>query len=416
MPEFTYQARNAGGKTVSGAVTAQNESDALGELRRQNLVVVSLSEKAAKKGGFNIDLASLFGGGGKAAWKGVKVKEADLIVFTRQLATMLGAGIPLLECLEILAEQAEDPGFRAVINQCVEDVRGGSDFSESLRKHPKCFTNIYVNMIKAGEASGQLDEILGRLADYSEASAKLRGEIKSAMTYPVISMGMIAMIVIGLLVFIIPKFKAIFEGLGAELPLPTIILLKVSDLMQDYWYIWIGVAVGIYFAFKAFANTRKGGYYVDWLTLKLPVFGPLFKKVAISRFSKTFATLIQSGVPILGALDIVASTAGNRLIEDTVMEASASVRQGETLAVPLGRSGVFPPMVCRMIAIGEKSGALESLLEKISEFYDQQVSQTVEALTSLIEPLMIGIMGVVVGGMVLAIFMPIMGILKAVQK
>ena len=414
MPEFTYQARNASGKTVTGAVTAQNESDALGELRRQNLVVVSMSEKAAKKAAWNL---SLFETGGKkqASWRKVRVKEAELIVFTRQLATMLSAGIPLLECLEILGEQAEDVGFRAVIGQLVEDVRAGSDFSQALSKHPGCFNNIFVNMIKAGEASGQLDEILGRLADYAEATAELKGRIKSAMTYPVVSLILILAIVVGLLVFIIPKFKEIFDGLNVELPLPTQILLAVSAYMKDFWYIWLGVIVGLVFATKAYGRTDRGRRQIDWLKLRLPVFGPLFKKVAISRFARTFATLIQSGVPILGALDIVAATAGNKIIEDSVLEASASVRQGETLAVPLSRSGVFPPMVTRMIAIGEKSGALESLLEKISEFYDQQVNQTVEALTSLIEPIMIAIMGVLVGGMVLAIFLPIMKLVSGLK-
>jgi type IV pilus assembly protein PilC len=419
MAEFTYQARNAQGKTVSGSIAAQNESDAVGELRKQSLTVLSLSEKAGKAGGGGaFSSLALFGaqaGAKGGAWRKVRVKEAELIVFTRQLATMLSAGIPLLECLEILAEQAEDIGFRAVIAQCVEDVRAGSDFSEALKKHPGCFSNIYVNMIKAGEASGQLDDILTRLADYNEAAAALKGRIKSAMTYPIVSLVLIISIVTGLLVFIVPKFQEIFEGLAVELPLPTIILLKISSTLTNYWYLWLVGIPGIFFAIKAYGRTNRGGYQLDWLTLRLPIFGPLFKKVAISRFTRTFATLIQSGVPILAALEIVAATSGNRIIEESVMDASTSVRQGETLAVPLGRSGVFPPMVCRMIAIGEKSGALESLLEKISEFYDQQVDQTVESLTSLIEPLMIAIMGVMVGGMVLAIFMPIMKLVSAMK-
>jgi len=421
MAEFTYQARNAGGKTVSGAVSAQSESDAVGELRKQGLVVLSISEKSGGKGGgmfAGLDtssLGSLFGGGKGNAWKNVKVKETELIVFTRQLATMLSAGIPLLECLEILSEQAEAVGFRAVISQCVEDVRSGSDFSDALKKHPGCFSNIYVNMIKAGEASGQLDDILSRLADYSEAAAALKGRIKSAMTYPVVSLVLILSIVGGLLVFIVPKFKEIFDGLGVQLPLPTIILLAVSAFLTDYWYVWMLGVPAIIWGIGLYGKTNRGGYHLDWLTLRLPIFGQLFKKVAISRFTRTFATLIQSGVPILAALEIVAQTSGNRIIEESVMDASTSVRQGETLAVPLGRSGVFPPMVCRMIAIGEKSGALESLLEKISEFYDQQVDQTVDSLTSLIEPLMIAIMGVLVGGMVLAIFMPIMKLVTAMK-
>jgi type IV pilus assembly protein PilC len=413
MAEYTYTARNAAGKSVTGSVVAQNESDALGELRRQNLVVVSLEEKAAKKGfSWNIDLF----GAGTGRKKRVRVRLQEMIVFTRQLATMLSAGIPLLECLEILAEQAEDQGFRGVIEQLVEDVRSGADFSEALRKHPRVFSNIYVNMVKAGEASGQLDEILVRLAEYQEATAALRARIRAAMTYPIVSLILIFGITVFLLVFIIPKFKDIFTGMNIPLPKPTRLLLAVSTFMNEQWYVWVSGLVLAGLGVHLYGKTPGGRLHLDWLKLRAPIFGPLFKKVAISRFSRTFATLIQSGVPILGALEIVASTSGNRVIEDAVMDASASVRQGETLANPLSKSGVFPAMVCRMIAIGEKSGALESLLEKISEFYDQQVSATIEQLTSLIEPIMIAIMGVLVGSMVLAIFLPIFELTKHVGK
>lgn len=417
MAEFTYQARNNAGKQVSGTVSAQNESDALGELRRQNLVVVSLAEKAGKRAGagWNLDM---FRGGKTTSGKArrARVKLQDMIIFTRQLATMLSAGIPLLECLEILAEQTEDMGFKAVIDQMVEDVRSGSDFSQALGKHPRCFTNIYVNMIKAGEASGQLDEILVRLAEYQEATAALRAKIRGAMTYPSVSLVLIFSITIFLLVFIIPKFQEIFTGMSIELPRPTRIVLAVSSFMTNQWYVWVFGAVGFFFGVTAYGKTPGGRRQIDWFKLRVPIFGPLFKKVSISRFARTFATLIQSGVPILGALEIVAQTAGNKVIEDAVIEAATSVRQGDTLANPLSKSGVFPPMVTRMISIGEKSGALESLLEKISEFYDQQVSSTVEQLTSLIEPIMIGVMGVVVGGMVLAIFLPIFELTKKVGK
>jgi type IV pilus assembly protein PilC len=413
MAEFTYTARNNAGKQVNGTVVAQNESDALGELRRQNLVVVSLAEKAAKKAAWNIEL---FGGAGTKRRARARVKLQDMIVFTRQLATMLSAGIPLLECLEILAEQTEDAGFRGVIEQMVEDVRSGSDFSDALRKHPKVFSNIYVNMIKAGEASGQLDEILVRLAEYQEATAALRAKIRGAMTYPIVSLVLIFSITIFLLVFIIPKFQDIFSGMNIQLPKPTRLVLAVSHFMSTQWYIWMGGIVAFAVGITLYGRTPGGRRQLDWLKLRAPIFGPLFKKVSISRFARTFATLIQSGVPILGALEIVASTAGNKVIEDAVIEAATSVRQGDTLANPLSKSGVMPPMVCRMISIGEKSGALESLLEKISEFYDQQVSATVEQLTSLIEPIMIGIMGVVVGGMVLAIFLPIFELTKHVGR
>ncbi len=411
MADFKYQARNPAGKQVAGVVTAQNESDAIGELRRQNLVVVSLEEKGAKrKFDWSITLWE-----SKPGKRRARVRLQDMIVFTRQLATMLSAGLPLLECLEILREQTEDVGFKQVIEQIVDDVRSGSDFSDALRKHPRVFSNIYTNMIKAGEASGQLDEILVRLAEYQEATQALRQRIRAAMTYPCVSLILIFAISILLLVFIVPKFEDIFKGIHIELPKPTKVLLTVSIWMKTNWYIWSGALVGMVFGLIAYARTEVGGYQVDWVKLKLPIFGPLFRKVAISRFARTFATLIQSGVPILGALEIVASTSGNRIIEDAVLSSSESVRQGETLANPLAKSGVFPPMVTRMIAIGEKSGALESLLEKISEFYDQQVATTVEQLTSLIEPIMIGIMGIIVGGMVLAIFLPIFKLAAALR-
>jgi len=295
-----------------------------------------------------------------------------------------------------------------VLVDVVNDVRGGTDFSTALSKHPRVFEDIYVNMIRAGEVSGQIDEILIRLAEYNEATAALRAKIKSAMTYPIISLCMIFGITGFLLIFIIPKFKSIFESMNVELPWITEFLLQVADFAENRWYIVIGGAIAFAFLVYSYAKTPFGRRHVDYLKLQVPVFGPLFKKVAISRFARTFGTLIESGVPILGALEIVASTAGNKIIEDMVMDASESVRQGETLATPLAtKPKLFPPMVTRMIAIGEKSGALEQLLSKIAEFYDQQVETTVDQLTSLIEPMMIGIMGFLVGGMVLAIFLPI---------
>jgi type IV pilus assembly protein PilC len=286
-------------------------------------------------------------------------------------------------------------------------VRGGKDLSQALAAFPRVFPDIYVNMIKAGEASGQLDIVLSRLADYQEAASALRSEIKSAMTYPIVSLVLVIGISAFLLVFIIPKFQEMFYTMNVELPAITIGLLELSSFLKENILIWSGGLVAAFFALRAFLKTDRGKWIRDWLFLHLPVFGALFSKVAISRFSRTFATLIQSGVPILGALDIVAQTAGNRIIAAAVRRASESVKQGETLGEPLAQSKVFPPMVTRMISIGEKTGALEQLLEKISDFYDQQVKTTVDKLTSLIEPIMIATMGVVVGGMVLAIFLPI---------
>jgi type IV pilus assembly protein PilC len=417
MPKFRYVARDPAGKQVTKTVDAPNREEVVSSLRAQNMQVVSINEErgeaapkakaAQKKGGL---LSFSFG---KAK---PRVGSEGLVIFTRQFSTMISAGIPVLECLDILSEQAEDPGFKLVVEQIVDDVRSGSDLSAALGKHVVCFDRIYVNMIRAGEASGQLDTILQRLADYMEATEQLKREIRGAMTYPVVSMVMILGITVFLLVFIIPKFQDIFKALKVDLPLPTKIVLGVSTGLTDYWWNIILITVGIFMMVKWYKSTDSGGYVWDQMLLKLPVFGQLFQKIALSRFSKTFATLLKSGVPILGALEIVAATAGNRVVERAVNNARDSIRQGEPLAKPLAESPVFPPMVVRMIAIGEKSGALEQLLEKISEFYDQQVEATVEALTSLIEPLMIGVMGLIVGGIVLAVFLPIFKIQEALRK
>ncbi len=408
MPKFKYTAKNAKGKKVSGTITMNKESDVNADLKKQGLMVISIKAETKKGGGGFSDLFK--------PKPSKRIKADELTIFTRQLSTMISAGIPLVECLEVLSEQIDKPGFRLVLESIVDKVRGGADFSESLQSHPKIFTRIYVSMVKAGEASGQLDIILQRLAEYLESSQALKREIKAAMTYPVISLCLIFAIVVALMVGVIPQFKSIFISLNVELPALTRYLLLVSDFMQSYFLIWMGALAGAIVGIMYFKKTKPGSYLFDWLALHLPVFGTLFQKIAISRFSRTFATLIRSGVPILGALEIVANTSGNRLIEDTVNEARENVRKGETLSDPLSRSKVFPPMVTRMIGIGEKSGALEALLEKISEFYDQQVETAVKSLTSMIEPIMIGIMGVVVGGIVLAVFMPILEIQKTLSK
>ncbi|MBA7542603.1 Type II secretion system protein F [subsurface metagenome] len=399
MPkEFKYNARKGDGKKMTGTIRVSSEGEAVAELRKRGLVVLSINEVVKKK-----ILAGLF-----KVRPAKRIKADELSIFTRQLSTMISAGIPLLECLDVLREQTDNPGFKLVLDDLVEKVRGGADFSEALESHSRIFSRIYVSMVRAGEAGGQLDAILVRLAEYLESAQALKRSIQSAMTYPVISLCLITAIVVGLMVGILPKFKKIFDAMaGGELPALTRILMDISALMKDYFYLWIGGAVGIVFALMAFKKTTRGEYYFHWLVLRLPIFGDLFKKVAVSRFTRTFATLIQSGVPILGALEIVGKTAGNRIVENAINDARENVRKGEALSEPLARSGVFPPMVTRMIGIGEKSGALESLLEKISEFYDQQVKATVESLTSLIEPLLIGVMGAFVGMIVLAVFMPI---------
>lgn len=412
MGEFKYSARDAAGKKVDGTLTSATQDAAVAEIKKKGLSVMNI-EPIVKQGG----LGAALGNFGKITAKNAKVTLNDLVIFTRQLATMISAGIPLLECMEILSEQTDNQGFRIVLTQIVGDIRSGTDFSTALSKHPRVFEDIYVNMVRAGEVSGQIDEILVRLAEYQEKTARLRAQIKAAMTYPVISLGMIFGITMFLLIFIIPKFKAIFESMNVDLPGVTQALLEVGDFMENDWYYCIGGLAALGFLIYSYSRTPFGRRHIDYAKLQMPVFGPLFKKVAVSRFARTFATLIQSGVPILGALEIVASTSGNKVIEDLVLDASESVRQGETLATPLAtKPKLFPPMVTRMIAIGEKSGALEQLLSKIAEFYDQQVEVAVEQLTSLIEPIMIGVMGFLVGGMVLAIFLPIFKLQASLQQ
>ncbi len=409
MPKFKYVARDANGNRVEDKIDAKDADSASEALKRLNLTVLSIEKDG---GGF---FSMSIGGGGKRTPK-PRVSSADLVIFTRQFATMIGAGLPVMECLDILAEQADDPGFKACLYKICNDVRSGTDLSSALGRHPRVFPEIYVNMIRAGEASGQLDTILVRLSEYMEASESLKRKIKSAMTYPCISLVMIFGITGFLLVFIIPKFQKIFMSMGVELPLPTKIVLGISYVLTHYWYYIIGVLVVVIVGIIQVKRTPKGRYLWDATMLKMPIFGTLFQKVAISRFARTFATLLRSGVAILGALDIVASTAGNALLEEAVSASREAIRQGETLAKPLADSPIFPPMVVRMIQVGEKSGALETLLEKISEFYDEQVDATVDALTSLIEPIMIGVMGFIVGGIVLSVFLPIFAMQKAVGK
>lgn len=404
MTSFKYAAKGPGGKTVEGQIEAVDRSEVLSELRRQNLVVMSIDEVSGRRGG---------GKKGKGiSTKGVKpnASRTELVLFTRQLATMVGAGISLLEGLEVLADQAETPPFKVCCEKLIAEVRGGSDLSAAMEHCPKAFTELYISMVKAAEVSGQMDIILVRLADYLEAAEELRREIKSAMTYPVISMILVTGITAFLMIGIVPGFRQVFESLDTELPGITKFVLETSEWMRANWILLAAVFLGLPFALMGFLKTERGAFLFDKLSLKAPVFGPLFSKVALARFSRTFSTLIRSGVPIMGTLDIVASTSGNRVISRAVLESREAVRCGNMLSEPLGRTPVFPPMVVRMIAIGEKSGALENLLEKIAEFYDSQVKATVKSLTSMIEPILISVMGVMVGGVVLSVFLPILDV------
>jgi len=406
MARFRYNVKDARGRNLSGTISAASESEAVGQLRAQNLVILSLREQRSRGGAVKAVTFS----------SRARVRLEDMVLFSRQMATMITAGIPLLEALEIMVEQTDNKGFAGVLDRVVEDVRTGSDLSSALARHPKIFPPLYTNMIKAGEASGQLDVILQRLAGYQESMAQLRRRIKSAMTYPIVSLTLVLGITTFLMVVIVPKFKDIFDTLRISLPGITRFILNLSLTLKRHFLKFIIAIIAFVVGTILYSKTEFGGRQLDWLKLNVPIIGNLFRKVAISRFTKTFSTLLRSGVPILGALEIVAGTSGNRVIAEAVRGSRDNVRQGETLAEPLAESGVFPPMVTRMIAIGEKSGALEELLEKISEFYEQQVEAAVDGLTSMIEPLLIVVMGVMVGGVVLSIFLPILKIQEVLQR
>lgn len=415
MATFQYAAKDPSGKTVEGTIEAGTRHEAVDQLRRQELVVLRVDtagRRKSKKGGGGSEGK---GGGGKlqVSLFGNKPRatKAELVIFTRQLSTMISAGISLLEALEVLTEQAETPGMKAMCNALTSELRGGADLSAAMKTCPKVFNQLYISMVMAGEASGQMDIILERLAEYVEASEELKREIKSAMTYPVISLVLVLGITAFLMIGVVPGFKEVFHGLGAELPGLTLKVLAISDWMRAQWYVALASMFALGIGFVVFKRTDKGELILHHLTLKLPVFGALVQKVALARFSRTFATLIRSGVPIMGTLDIVADTAGNRVVSDAVVRSRESVRNGNMLSEPLGEAKVFPPMVVRMIAIGERSGALEALLEKIAQFYDSQVKATIKSLTSLIEPILICLMGGIVGVVILSVFLPILNII-----
>ncbi|HRT21750.1 MAG TPA: type II secretion system F family protein [Candidatus Hydrogenedentes bacterium] len=411
MPTFTYTARTRDGKRQKGTMTAESRQALTQMLAAKGLIV----ENAAEAG--KTVKPSVASANARR-----KVKSTDLLVFTRQLATIVSSGLPLLQGLDILAEQSEDPNFSAVILACAQDVENGESFSNAIGKFPRAFPDLYVSMVRAGEAGGDLDGVLLQLADYMEASEELRRRIKSAMTYPVVAFSMILLIAIGLIVWVVPQFATIFASFGTPdkpvpLPAPTLILIKISDTLGS----WVGLAVlgaviAVVFAVRAYGRTPSGRYNLDVLKLRLPIFGILLRKVAISRFTRTLSTLTRSGVAILHALEIAERTAGNEVFARVVKNAGDSVRNGETLAEPLARSEQFPPMVTRMIGVGEKTGALEGMLLKIAEFYDSEVKAMVDSMTSLIEPILIMFMGIVVGGIVVALFMPILMLSSLVGK
>lgn len=403
METYKYIAKDKTGNTATGMLESNSEAEVAEILHNKELIVISIDQ--VKKGLLK-----------KGAGRSGRVKTDDLVIFSRQLATMIDAGIPLVHTLRILAEQIEVKSLQAIVNQVRQDIEAGMSFCDALTKHPKIFSELFINMVRAGESSGMLDEVLDRLASYLEKSASLARKIKSSLVYPAVVVTMAILITAVLLLKVVPTFKGIFEMLGGRLPVPTQILIFISDMFRKYFLYTLGLTTLTVYLFKRYISTEKGRYKFDFYLLKAPVLGPLFRKVAIAKFSHTFATLVRSGVSILNTLDIVSKTSGNKVIEEAVQGCSKSVRDGEPISKPLSKSGVFPPMVCRMITVGEQTGQLEKMLSKIAEFYDEQVDAATAALTSMIEPLVIAFLGVVIGGIVIALFLPVFKISELISK
>jgi type IV pilus assembly protein PilC len=395
MPNFKYAAKETNGKTVNGFLEAPDRAQAIDSLRKKGLIIVSVAESSPRLGIYGMP------------FKTKKVKTDDLVIFSRQLATMVDAGIPLVGALDILGEQIENKAFGSVILKIRNDIETGSSLSEALSKHKKIFSSLFVSMVKAGESSGMLDDILDRLAAYLEKTSALQKKIAAALIYPAVVSSMAVAITLLLLIKVIPVFKDIFSGFGSALPTPTLVLIAISDAVRKYFLLVLIIIAGIVFLVSRYVKSEKGRFVYDSLLLKMPIFGLLFKKVAISKFTRTLSTLIKSGVPILNSLDIVGKTAGNKAIEIAVETVRTNVREGENIADPLARSKLFPPMVVRMISVGEQSGQLEKMLTKIADFYDVQVDAAVSGLTSLIEPLVIAFLGIVIGTVVICMFLPI---------
>jgi len=394
MPVFKWEGKDRQGQNIQGQIEASNTAVAVMQLRKQQIVPLQLREEKKKKAAFKI---ALFSG----------VKEKEVAVFTRQLATMIDAGLPLVQSLEVLSSQQENATFKNILLSVKSDVEGGATFSDALRKHPKAFNDLYTNLVTAGEIGGTLDIILNRLSQYMEKSIALKKRVKGAMVYPASILGICVLVVIILLVFVIPVFEKMFAGFGAALPAPTQFVIALSKFVQgNLFYIIAGMVVFV-LLFRRYRKTESGRMLTDRALLKAPVFGPLLVKIAIARFSRTLGTLVSSGVPILDGLNITARASGNKVLEEAIMKTRASISEGKTIAEPLADADVFPPMVVQMIGVGESTGSLDAMLNKIADFYDEEVDATVAALTSLLEPLMMVILGTLIGGMMVAMYLPI---------
>jgi type IV pilus assembly protein PilC len=397
MPQFTYTARAVNGDLKSATLEAPNRDEVVKQLRQQRLNVLKIDEGTAVK-----------------KKRGGKIKMRDIVIFTRQFSTMINAGLPLVQALDILATQSENPALKDITRQVVFDVESGNTVADALRKQPKAFSELYVNMVAAGEAGGILDTILMRLAVFMEKNDALVRKVKGAMIYPGVIMSVAAIAITILLVFVIPTFASMFASANIPLPLPTRIVIGLSHALKTYWWVVLGAVFAIVTAIRKYYATNDGKLQIDRLLLKAPVLGDVLRKSAVSRFTRTLGTLISSGVSILDGLEITAKTSGNRVIQDAIMESRASIAGGETIAAPLKKSQVFPPMVISMIAVGEQTGGLDEMLSKIADFYDEEVDAAVSGLLALMEPVMIVFLGIVVGGMVIAMYLPIFDMVNAV--
>ncbi len=403
MPQtYHYKVRDRSGSLVSGQLVGDSETLVLQRLREMGMTPVEV-----KKAGTGLKMEINLRPG--------RVKLKTIAVFCRQFATMVNSGLPILRALSILADQTENKELAKVLVQSRTDVEQGSSLSAALAKHPKAFNNLFISMIKAGETGGVLDDVLLSLADQIEKEVELRRQIKSAMTYPVVVVALVMLILCAMLLFVVPQFETIYDNLGGTLPLPTRILLGVSNAFRTYWYVFL-LATGVgTFLFRRYKRTDSGRARVDAAKIRVPVFGPLFHKVALARFASTLGMLLRAGVPILQALDNVKETVNNRVMARAVDDVKTSVREGESIAKPLGKHKVFPPMVVQMMAVGEETGAVDTMLDKVAQFYNSEVTATVDALTSLIEPLLIAVIGGAVGAAVIALYMPMFNIINLIK-
>jgi type IV pilus assembly protein PilC len=403
LETYTYKVRNRQGSLLAGEIAADNRDLVLSRLREQGLIPLEVKVKSQ---GMKREIKLL---------SRKKIKLKSLAVFSRQFATMINSGLPLLRALSILEQQTESKELARVIGVVRLDVEQGSSLSEALTKHPKAFPKLYVAMCKAGEAGGVLDSVLLRLADTLEREVTLRQKIKSAMAYPVVVLVIVVVILSAMLLFLVPQFKELFSSLGGTLPVPTRILLAVSEVFKKYLHFVVLAVFAMVFLFRRWKKTPRGRHAVDRFKLKVPVFGPLFHKTALSRFARTLGALSRSGVPLLQSLDIVAETVQNEIVADAVRDLQESVKEGEGLAGPLSRQEVFPPMIVQMLAVGEETGALDTMLEKIADFYDDEISATVDALTALIEPILIVVVGGTVGLIVISLYLPMFKLVELIE-